>query len=49
MVAEYDGEVAGAVYLRATTVTPLNLEPVVQAVHPARRSRGSRAAASARR
>jgi GNAT superfamily N-acetyltransferase len=34
VVAEYDGEVAGAVYLRATTITPVNLEPVVQAIHP---------------
>jgi GNAT superfamily N-acetyltransferase len=34
VVAEYDGEVAGAVYLRTTTVTPVNLEPVVQAIHP---------------
>lgn len=32
VVAEYDGRPAGAVYLRATTLTPLNLEPVVQAV-----------------
>jgi len=34
VVAEVDGVVAGSVYLRATTVTPVNLEPVVQAVHP---------------
>jgi ribosomal protein S18 acetylase RimI-like enzyme len=34
MVAEYDGEVAGAVHLSATTLTPLNLEPTVQAVSP---------------
>jgi predicted N-acetyltransferase YhbS len=34
MVAEYDGEVAGAVHLSATTLTPLNLEPAVQAVSP---------------
>ena len=34
VVAEYDGEVAGAVHLRATTVSPLNLEPVVQAISP---------------
>jgi GNAT superfamily N-acetyltransferase len=34
VVAEYDGEVAGSVYLRATTITPVNLEPVVQAIHP---------------
>jgi len=34
VVAEYDGVIAGAVFLRATTVTPVNLEPVVQALHP---------------
>ncbi|MFC5178872.1 GNAT family N-acetyltransferase [Nocardioides taihuensis] len=34
VVAEYDGQVAGAVHLRATTLTPLNLEPVVQAISP---------------
>ena len=34
VVAEYDGEVAGAVHLRITTMTPLNLEPVVLAVSP---------------
>jgi GNAT superfamily N-acetyltransferase len=34
VVAEYDGEVAGAVHLRATTLTPINLEPVVQAISP---------------
>jgi GNAT superfamily N-acetyltransferase len=34
VVAEYDGEVAGAVYLRASTLSPLNLEPVVQAISP---------------
>ena len=34
VVAEYDGRVAGAVHLRATTLTPLNLEPVVQAISP---------------
>jgi predicted N-acetyltransferase YhbS len=34
VVAELDGVVAGAVYLRVTTVTPVNLEPVVQAVSP---------------
>ncbi|MGN0064505.1 MAG: GNAT family N-acetyltransferase, partial [Nocardioides sp.] len=27
VVAVYDGEVAGAVHLRSTTVSPLNLEP----------------------
>lgn len=34
VVAEVDGEVAGAVYLEATTLTPLNLEPAVLAVSP---------------
>ena len=34
VVAEYDGHLAGAVHLRATTLTPLNLEPVVQAISP---------------
>ena len=34
VVAEYDGHVAGAVHLRATTATPVNLEPIVQAVSP---------------
>ncbi len=34
VVAEFDGHVAGAVHLRATTVSPLNLEPVVQAISP---------------
>jgi predicted N-acetyltransferase YhbS len=34
VVAEYDGEVAGAVHLRASTLTPINLEPVVQAISP---------------
>jgi len=33
-VAEVDGELAGAVYLEATTFTPLNLEPAVLAVAP---------------
>lgn len=33
-VAEWDGEVAGAVYLEATTMTPLNLEPSVLMVSP---------------
>jgi GNAT superfamily N-acetyltransferase len=33
-VAEIDGEVAGAVYLEASTFTPLNLEPAVLAVSP---------------
>lgn len=34
VVAEVDGEVAGAVYLRLSTLTPLNLEPAVQAISP---------------
>ncbi len=34
VVAEYDGAVAGAVFLRSTTVTPLNLEPLLYAVSP---------------
>lgn len=34
VVAEYDGEVAGAVHLRATTISPINLELVVQAISP---------------
>jgi GNAT superfamily N-acetyltransferase len=34
VVAEVDGEVAGAVYLEATTFTPLNLESAVLAVSP---------------
>ena len=33
-VAEVDGVVAGAVYLEATTLTPLNREPAVLAVSP---------------
>jgi GNAT superfamily N-acetyltransferase len=34
VVAEYDGQVAGAIHLSATTLTPLNLEPAVLAVSP---------------
>lgn len=34
VVAEYDGEVAGAVHLRVGTVSPLNLERTVQAISP---------------
>lgn len=34
VVVEYDGQVAGAVHLRITTLTPLNLEPCVQAIQP---------------
>lgn len=33
-IAEYDGERAGGVYLRVSTLTPLNLEPTVQALSP---------------
>ena len=33
-IAEYDGEPAGAVLLRVTPMTPLNLEPTVQAFSP---------------
>lgn len=34
VLAEIDGVIAGSVYLRATTITPVNLEPVVQAISP---------------
>jgi GNAT superfamily N-acetyltransferase len=34
VVVEYDGHVAGAVFLRITSLTPLNLEPSVQAIYP---------------
>ena len=34
VVAEYDGRVAGAVHLVVGTLSPLNLEPVVQTVSP---------------
>lgn len=34
VIAEYDGEVAGAVHLRCTTMSPINLEPLVQAISP---------------
>jgi GNAT superfamily N-acetyltransferase len=34
VVATYDGALAGAVHLRADTLTPLNLEPVVQVIAP---------------
>lgn len=34
VVAEYDGVVVGAVYLRSATVTPINKEPLVMAVSP---------------
>lgn len=34
VVVDYDGHLAGAVFLRMTTLSPLNLEATVQAVHP---------------
>lgn len=34
VVAEYDGQPAGAVYLQARTLSPINLEPVVVALAP---------------
>lgn len=34
VVAEYDGEFAGAVHLQATTMTALNREPIVRALSP---------------
>lgn len=34
VVAEYDGEFAGAVLLRVSTLTAINLEPTVQAISP---------------
>lgn len=34
VVAECDGVLAGAIYLRATVVSPINLDPVVQAISP---------------
>lgn len=34
IVAEYDGEFAGAVHLQATTMSALNQEPVVRALSP---------------
>ncbi len=34
VVAEYDGEVAGAVLLRVSTLSPINLEQIVQVVAP---------------
>lgn len=34
VVVEYDGHVAGAVFLRLTTVSPINLEPCVQSIQP---------------
>jgi GNAT superfamily N-acetyltransferase len=34
VVAEYDGSIAGAVHLRLTTITPLNLDLSVQVMSP---------------
>ena len=34
IVVEHDGHVAGSVFLRLTTVSPLNLEPCVQSIQP---------------
>ena len=34
VVVEHDGQLAGAVFLRVTTLSPLNLEATVQAIHP---------------
>ena len=34
VVADYDGNLAGAVLLYATTITPINLEPTVQIISP---------------
>ena len=34
VVVEYDGHVAGAVFLRLTTASPINLEPCVHSVQP---------------
>jgi GNAT superfamily N-acetyltransferase len=34
VVVEYDGRVAGAVFLRLSTVSPINLEPCVQSIQP---------------
>ncbi|GAB2447401.1 hypothetical protein GCM10027062_31380 [Nocardioides hungaricus] len=34
VVAEYDGEFAGAVHLQATTMSALNREPIVRALSP---------------
>ncbi len=34
VVAELEGVVVGAVHLRSTTFSPINLEPVVQAISP---------------
>nr|WP_277345793.1 GNAT family N-acetyltransferase [Nocardioides sp. JQ2195] len=34
VVAEIDGEVAGGVFLRVSVLSPINLDPVVQAISP---------------
>jgi len=34
IVVEYDEQLAGAVFLRLTTVSPLNLDPCVQSIQP---------------
>lgn len=34
LVADFDGEVAGAVFLSVTTISPINFEQAVQAVSP---------------
>ncbi|TNM43239.1 GNAT family N-acetyltransferase [Nocardioides albidus] len=34
VVVEYDDQVAGAVHLRIATLSPINLEPCVQSIHP---------------
>lgn len=34
VVAEVEGQVVGAVHLKATTFSPINLEPVVHAISP---------------
>lgn len=34
VIAQYDGEPVGAVFLRAASMSPINLEPVVQVIAP---------------
>jgi len=34
VIAEYDGDPVGAVFLKATTMSPIDLEPVVQTLSP---------------
>ncbi|HEY4333657.1 MAG TPA: GNAT family N-acetyltransferase [Ilumatobacteraceae bacterium] len=34
IVVDYNGELAGAVFLRLTTLSPINLEPCVQSIQP---------------